>query len=269
MALINCKECGGKVSDKATICPHCGCPLSVFTLVDNQSVSDSRDNKECNQVQETQQISSQNQNLEKPSMKSKKKKLWWFLVALFIIGIVAIFFGTKFFPFEDESSYNVIKTMAKYVGKYNTLYPFHEGLAIVGVNDTYGYINTKGEEVIPCKYDYADDFHEGLARVKDDNKYGFIDINGEKVIPCKYDYATDFNDGRSTVVFIDEWGNRKYSFINKQGRVITPYFYDYVWDIDEDIALRAFVSFSEGFGVVVKDGKWGYIDQFGLSTFDY
>jgi len=29
MALINCTECGKLVSDKASFCPHCGCPVSV------------------------------------------------------------------------------------------------------------------------------------------------------------------------------------------------------------------------------------------------
>jgi ribosomal protein L37E len=29
MALIKCEECGKKVSDKATFCPHCGCPVIV------------------------------------------------------------------------------------------------------------------------------------------------------------------------------------------------------------------------------------------------
>ena len=27
MALVECKECGGKVSDKAAACPHCGSPV--------------------------------------------------------------------------------------------------------------------------------------------------------------------------------------------------------------------------------------------------
>lgn len=27
MALIKCSECGREVSDKATTCPHCGCPI--------------------------------------------------------------------------------------------------------------------------------------------------------------------------------------------------------------------------------------------------
>ena len=29
MALIQCPECEGKVSDKAQACPHCGCPISL------------------------------------------------------------------------------------------------------------------------------------------------------------------------------------------------------------------------------------------------
>ena len=27
MALILCKECNREISDKAEICPHCGCPV--------------------------------------------------------------------------------------------------------------------------------------------------------------------------------------------------------------------------------------------------
>lgn len=28
MALIKCSECGKEVSDKATSCPNCGCPIN-------------------------------------------------------------------------------------------------------------------------------------------------------------------------------------------------------------------------------------------------
>ena len=28
MALIKCKECGKEISDKATTCIHCGCPIN-------------------------------------------------------------------------------------------------------------------------------------------------------------------------------------------------------------------------------------------------
>lgn len=29
MALIKCTECSGQVSDRASACPHCGCPLAI------------------------------------------------------------------------------------------------------------------------------------------------------------------------------------------------------------------------------------------------
>ncbi len=29
MALIPYPECNGQVSDKAAVCPHCGCPIAV------------------------------------------------------------------------------------------------------------------------------------------------------------------------------------------------------------------------------------------------
>lgn len=28
MALITCPECGKEISDKAGICPNCGCPIT-------------------------------------------------------------------------------------------------------------------------------------------------------------------------------------------------------------------------------------------------
>lgn len=33
MALIICDECGGSVSDKASVCPHCGFPMRRETTV--------------------------------------------------------------------------------------------------------------------------------------------------------------------------------------------------------------------------------------------
>ena len=47
------------------------------------------------------------------------------------------------------------------------------GLAVVKLNDKYGYIGAKGL-VVPCQYDYARDFaSNGLAAVELNGKYGY------------------------------------------------------------------------------------------------
>ena len=44
MALINCPECGKKISDKATACPDCGCPINVTSSNSSTDPSTSLDN---------------------------------------------------------------------------------------------------------------------------------------------------------------------------------------------------------------------------------
>ncbi len=39
MALINCPECGKEISDKATSCPNCGCPVNSSNANDVQDMS--------------------------------------------------------------------------------------------------------------------------------------------------------------------------------------------------------------------------------------
>ena len=51
---------------------------------------------------------------------------------------------------------------------------FSEDLALVVQNDKWGFINTKGEVVIPCVYDFAGGFSKGLAPVAQNDKYGYI-----------------------------------------------------------------------------------------------
>ncbi len=37
MALINCPECGKEISDKATSCPSCGCPIEKKEMRNNHT----------------------------------------------------------------------------------------------------------------------------------------------------------------------------------------------------------------------------------------
>jgi hypothetical protein len=65
--------------------------------------------------------------------------------------------------------------------RFQDVYHFsevYEGLAIIKVNDKFGFIDIKGNIVILAIYDYADDFSEGLTYVKVNDEHGYIDKRG-------------------------------------------------------------------------------------------
>ncbi len=51
----------------------------------------------------------------------------------------------------------------------------------------WGYINAKGEEVIPPKYNTAFDFKNGTAIVKQNNYYGLIDKQDNPLLSFEYE----------------------------------------------------------------------------------
>ena len=90
------------------------------------------------------------------------------------------------------------------VHQYDELYPFSEGLAAVKKNDKFGFINTQGELVIPCQYQYAGSFKEGLACVvkdEEDNNISFIDAKGE-MLHTKYPFNSYYYLGATGQTYI-------------------------------------------------------------------
>jgi hypothetical protein len=64
---------------------------------------------------------------------------------------------------------------------------FNEGNCVVSINSKYGFINSKGQVVIPLMYEYADDFNNNLAIVKLNSKFGLINKKGKIVLKNLYD----------------------------------------------------------------------------------
>ena len=70
---------------------------------------------------------------------------------------------------------------------------FHDGLAVQGISKNnrfaliFGYIDKKGNWVIKPQYDDAKSFDKGIAEVVINEQYGYINTKGEQIIPCKYD----------------------------------------------------------------------------------
>ena len=96
--------------------------------------------------------------------------------------------------------------------EFDVVCDFYKGFAVVKKDGKWGYINTKGEQIVECKFDDAYYFNEGFARVKKDGKWGYINTKGEQIIECKFDDAYCFSEGFAWVEKDGKWG-----YINTKG----------------------------------------------------
>ena len=62
----------------------------------------------------------------------------------------------------------------------------------------YGYIDSEGNLVVPCRYERVNDYNEGLAVVEQNWRKGYVDTDGYEVSPVSYRGAEMFRNGRRT-----------------------------------------------------------------------
>ena len=220
-------------------------------------------------------------------------------------GMAAVMIGKKI-GFIDESGKEVVPCIYDMSDSYFQFYPdcsFSEGLMRVckveedGVeelnNVKWGFIDKKGNTVVPLKYNEVGDFSDGMAWVMtyvgEDMKYGYIDKFGNEVVPCIHDSAGDFRDGVA-VITKGDWENREYSVIDKQGNTIVPFgkyksmsvFFNngiasvggnkYIDTAGNEFSYKTVDSYDSSYRftdelvAVALDGKWGFVDNFGVEV---
>ena len=102
MALIKCVDCGKEVSDRASVCPNCGCPIEC-SLAEASAASA----VQASAVEKTEPESSAAVN---EGIDSDHKKKWWILggVVITIVAIVLIAIvnsnGSGYTNYVDEGS---------------------------------------------------------------------------------------------------------------------------------------------------------------------
>lgn len=140
---------------------------------------------------------------------------------------------------------------------------FTEGLAPVMFGNLYGYIDHKGDTVIPATFREAGQFSEGLASVTAANgQKGYIDKTGLLVIKLTSGRGGPFKEGLATLaVEID--GATKFGYIDGTGKTIIEPRFDAAFDFVDGIAKVYFSSkASSASGPVTRSGN-GYIDKRG------
>ena len=193
MALIKCKECGHMISDKASACPNCGCPVERITVCE-----------ECGQQIPYNVAECPNCGCPKDSVKTfqedffdekseKKRSLAWILVIVLLCIIGGGCYYVYIYFNKGENNKDAIVELTpefiKTIEKYDKLGVFSEGMAAVQKEGKWGYINTKGEEVIPTTLDAycVGLFYEELAFVVETkNKFSVINTNGKSVFTANY-----------------------------------------------------------------------------------
>jgi len=223
MALIKCENCGQMVSDKAKFCIHCGSPL--HDTADEPFV--------------------ENPNSTKSSWK-------WLL----LIPVLAILAGGGYYAYakylknttatneetkeEIDPAKAIVELTPEFivaVQKYDWLGAFSEGLAAVSRDGKCGYINTRGEEVIPCQFAkptpfdnqmdyYAGVFSEGLAVIiNSDSKFSVIDSTGTKIFSGTWNDDTRYESGivpkfLGGKLYMPNRKEQGYTIYDRQGNVV-------------------------------------------------
>lgn len=146
----------------------------------------------------------------------------------------------------QQQKYERIKENAQEEYGYEAIGNFREEKAPAMKNGQWGFIDTKGQVVVPFLYDNVNPFFGGFASVEKDGFFGFVNHEGKEICPFKYEEAYGFSNGRGIVSIDGLWG-----LIDEQGIEITP------------IKYVEIVSITEDFYLVFDDGKFGIIDKAG------
>lgn len=254
----------------------------------------------------------------------KYTHLWPFSGGMAAVGIYDRNKGEDKWGFIDQTGKEIVSL------KYDRIYAYKEGIAVVEkgekkyftvnktgketllnydrigsesydrivveVNKKFGFINSKGEVVVPLKYDNAYDFSKWqrtgyLANVSQGNKSGFIDTSGREVVPLKYDLVGLFREGLARVTMdIVPVVDSKNGYIDSTGNLVIPMIYNSAGNFSEGLAavskkigksnyVYAYIDmtgkvkipfdfesaqeFSGGLAAVKKNGKYGFIDKEG------
>lgn len=112
-------------------------------------------------------------------------------------------------------------------------YDYSEGLAPVGFNGKWGYVDEYGKEVIPLIYDFALEFRNGIALVKQKQKQFFINKNNQ-IVSKLYSKISILKNGYSSGTI----GNGNSYLLDSTGKVILPHIYQSIRSLNDKLLIE-------------------------------
>jgi len=126
----------------------------------------------------------------------------------------------------------------------------------------WGFVDEKGRQVVPMRYDAVRAMSDGMAAVQASGKWGYVNAAGALAIPAVYDEANSFTNG---VALVGKDG--KFGYLDKTGQAAVPLQYD---QIDDSVRYAMYRRFYRSFGmpeldyVTARQGdRWGVLAKSG------
>ena len=138
-------------------------------------------------------------------------------------------------------------------------------LILAKKNDLYGYINKKGEWVIPPQFEGVDVFPDNselaVARTtegEDSHNLGYINRQGEWVIPPRFYNGDNFTANGLASVELKVDGKFKVGYINRQGQWVIPPQFVFGGSFTDNGLARVIVSINgkNKYGYIDREGEW-------------
>lgn len=136
--------------------------------------------------------------------------------------------------------------------EYDRIGKIDQKLILVVKDKMVGYVNSKGEFIIPIIYESDPfiltwgEFDRGLARIRIKGKMGIIDSTGNRVIPAIFEEIGEYDGVLYPVKKYGKWG-----YADAKIKLAINYKYSQAYPFEDDLAR------------VAKKNKWGFIDRDG------
>ncbi|MDF2925692.1 MAG: repeat protein [Paenibacillaceae bacterium] len=138
--------------------------------------------------------------------------------------------------------------------RYDSINPFSEGLAVASDSKGAKVINESGAVITDREYPYINSFSDGRALFtagvpSNQQTYGYLDTSGKEIIPARYLEGTDFADSRAVVKVKEQ----EYMLIGKNGEQLEVYPFAFVGSLSE--GLLAYQEKEQGqYGYINEQG---------------
>lgn len=145
---------------------------------------------------------------------------------------------------------------------------FYHDLCRIRDKDTslFGYINSKGEVVIPCKYENARSFEGGAAGVflgGETPGWGYINTQGEQILDERYSFIGNWVE--KGLFCVRDRENGKYGYVDASGEFIIPCIYDDAFPYNPYNGNPGDKNYT---AIVFSDGEGTLIDEQGNRVLD-